>query len=105
MSATAQPSATGMTAHAEMASPAVTIGASRNSPLFALAGIMNSLNTNFRRSAKDCHRPNGPTTFGPRRICTAAQIFRSARSTNAMKTSSTTITARLCATIRVVGHP
>src|SRR5579863_571808 len=27
--------------------------------------------------------PNGPTTLGPRRICTAAQILRSARMTTA----------------------
>ena len=78
MSATAQPSATGMTAQAESAKPAVTIGASRKMPLLAPAGMIGSLNTNFRRSAKDCSRPKGPTTFGPRRICTAAHTLRSA---------------------------
>ena len=58
--------------------PAVTIGASRKMPLLAPAGMIGSLNTNFSRSAKDCSRPKGPTTFGPRRICTAAQTLRSA---------------------------
>ena len=78
MSATAQPLATGMTAQAESASPAVTSGANRKIPLLAPAGMIGSLNTNLSRSAKDCHRPQGPTTFGPRRICTAAHTLRSA---------------------------
>ena len=60
------------------ASVQVTSGASKNTPLLAPAGMTGSLNTNFRRSAKDCKSPHGPTTFGPRRICTAAQILRSA---------------------------
>src|SRR5205085_20207 len=59
-------------------SPQVTSGASRNTPLLAAAGMVGSFRTNFKRSAKDCSKPHGPTTFGPRRICTAAQIFRSA---------------------------
>ena len=42
------------------------------------AGITGSFRTNFSRSAKDCSSPQGPTTFGPRRSCTAAQILRSA---------------------------
>ena len=45
---------------------------------FAPAGITGSLTTNFRRSANDCSNPQGPTTFGPRRSMTAAQILRSA---------------------------
>ena len=55
-----------------------TSGASRNTPLFAPAGMTGSLSTNFSRSAKDWNSPNGPTTLGPRRICTAAQTLRSA---------------------------
>ena len=81
MSAITQPALTGITAQAASASTQVTSGASRNTPLLAPAGMIGSLNTNFSRSAKDCSRPHGPTTFGPRRICTAAQILRSASST------------------------
>jgi hypothetical protein len=72
---------TGITAQAASASTQVTSGASKKTPLLAPAGIVGSLSTNFRRSAKDCRRPKGPTTLGPRRICTAAQILRSANST------------------------
>ena len=78
MSAIIQSALTGITAQAESASTAVTSGASRKTPLLAPAGMIGSLNTNLSRSAKDCSRPQGPTTFGPRRICTAAQILRSA---------------------------
>ena len=78
MLAMAQPSATGMTAQAEIASTAETSGASRNTPLLAPDGMTGSLKTNFSRSAKACSVPQGPTTFGPRRSCTAAQILRSA---------------------------
>ena len=78
MSAITQPALTGITAQAASASTQVTSGASRNTPLLAPSGITGSLRTNFSRSAKDCSKPHGPTTFGPRRICTAAQILRSA---------------------------
>ena len=78
MSAIAQPRPTGITAQAASARTQETSGASRNTPLLAPAGMIGSLSTNFSRSAKDCSRPQGPTTFGPRRSCTAAQILRSA---------------------------
>ena len=81
MSAITQPRLTGITAQAASASTQVTSGASRNTPLLAPAGIIGSLSTNLSRSAKDWNRPQGPTTLGPRRICTAAQILRSASST------------------------
>ena len=81
MSEITQPALTGITAQAASASTQVTSGANRNTPLLAPAGITGSLSTNLRRSAKDCSRPHGPTTLGPRRICTAAQILRSASST------------------------
>ena len=67
----------GITAHAASAHVAVASGASRNTTLSEPAGISGSLNTNFKRSANDCNRPKGPTTFGPRRSCTAAQTLRS----------------------------
>ena len=39
---------------------------------------IGSLKINLRRSEKGCNTPQGPTTLGPRRNCTAAQTFRSA---------------------------
>ena len=78
MSAITQPALTGITAQAASASTVETSGASRNTPLLAPAGMIGSLSANFSMSAKDWNRPQGPTTLGPRRICTAAQILRSA---------------------------
>ena len=78
MSATTQPAATGITAQADSASVVVTSGASRKMPLLAPDGMTGSFSANLMRSAKDWNSPHGPTTFGPRRICTAAQILRSA---------------------------
>ncbi len=78
MSATTQPSATGTTAKVASASVTATSGARRKTTLSEEAGMTGSFSTNFRRSAKDWNRPKGPTTLGPRRICTAAQILRSA---------------------------
>ena len=78
MFAIAQPSESGITAQAASARVAVTSGAMTKTPLLAPSGTMTSLKTNFRRSAKDWNSPNGPTTLGPRRICTAAQTLRSA---------------------------
>ena len=72
------PAPIGMTAQAASASVQVTSGASKNTPLLAPAGITGSLSTNFNKSANDWNSPHGPTTFGPRLICTAAQIFLSA---------------------------
>ena len=75
-----EPSDTGTTAQAASASVAVTSGAMTNTPLLAPSGITTSFSANLMRSAKDWNRPQGPTTLGPRRICTAAQILRSAHS-------------------------
>ncbi len=68
----------GTTAHTISATVKVMIGASRNSPLFALDGMIVSCRNTFRPSANDCRMPNGPTTLGPRRNAIAAQILRSA---------------------------
>ena len=57
--------------------------------MLAPAGMTTSLNRNLNASAKVCSRPKGPTTLGPRRICTAAQILRSARMTKATDSIST----------------
>ena len=46
---------------------------------FAPVGMIVSFISIFRASAKGCIRPNGPTTFGPFRICIAAMILRSAK--------------------------
>ena len=51
MSLIDQPSATGMTAQADIASTTETSGASTNTPLFALAGMTGSLNMNLKKSA------------------------------------------------------
>ena len=91
----AQPSSSGITAQAASASTVVISGASKKTVLSAPAGITGSLMTNFRRSAKDCSRPKGPTTLGPRRNCTAAQTLRSAYSMKAMKISSAASSTRL----------
>ena len=78
MLAIAQPSSTGITAQAIMARPKVSIGAIRNSARLAPVGMMVSFIISFRASANGCHSPNGPTTFGPLRSCTAASTLRSA---------------------------
>ena len=90
MSATTQPLSSGTTAQPANASVADINGASRKITLLAPAGMINSLNMNLKASAKVCSRPKAPTTLGPRRICTAAQILRSARIQKATETSSTT---------------
>ena len=56
-----------MTAQAANASTTDTSGASRNTPLLALAGMIGSLRMNLKKSAKGWRTPHGPTTFGPRR--------------------------------------
>ena len=70
-------SAAGTTAQATTHRAAIASGAIRNTDLFAVSGITGSFSANFRKSAKLCKRPQGPTTFGPRRNCTAAQTLRS----------------------------
>ena len=77
MSLIDQPSATGMTAQADIASTTETSGASTNTPLLALAGMIGSLSMNLKKSANGWRMPQGPTTLGPRRNCTAPQILRS----------------------------
>src|SRR5262249_53970555 len=104
ISAITQFALTGMTAQAASASTQVTRGASKNTPLLAPAGITGSLTTNFSKSAKDCSKPQGPTTFGPRLICTAAQILRSARSMQATATSRITSNSADCATMTMSGQ-
>ena len=97
MSEITQPGAQGITAQTITGSTNEIIGASRNTGLSAPDGITISLTMYFTMSAKDCSRPHGPTTFGPRRICTAAQTLRSAYIRKARLISTTTITSRHCA--------
>ncbi len=77
MLARTQPSSKGITAQARMARTNDSIGARKNTGRSTPAGMTISFTTYFSASATDCSRPNGPTTFGPRRICTAAQTLRS----------------------------
>ncbi len=98
-------SLTGITAQEASANVAVAIGASRNTPLLAPAGMIGSLKANFKRSANDWNSPNGPTTLGPRRICTAAHTLRSMSSRKAMMTSSTTSVSRLQPTMTANHRP
>ena len=79
MSAMAQPSFTGMTAQAIIASVMVSSGATMNRMRFAPVGMIVSFISIFSASAKGCIRPNGPTTFGPLRACIAAITLRSAK--------------------------
>ena len=102
MSAIAQPSATGITAQAIMASAKVSIGAIRNRMRLAPLGTMVSFMNILMASAKGWNRPNGPTTLGPRRSWIAAMILRSARVIIATATSNGTSSARALATVRRV---
>ena len=99
MSEITQPGAQGITAQTIIGRTKLTIGASRNTALSAPAGTTISLTMYLRKSAKLCSSPQGPTTFGPLRSCTAAQILRSAYIRNARLTRTTTVTARHCARI------
>ena len=95
MSAITQPLLKGITAQAMKATITLTRGARKKITLLAPAGTITSLNRNFSASAMVCSRPNGPTTLGPRRICTAAQILRSARMTAATASISTRQMSRI----------
>src|SRR5271154_6532248 len=100
MSEITQPRFIGITAQAASASTHDTSGASRNTPLLEPDGMIGSFTTNFSRSANDWNRPNGPTTLGPLRICTPAQILRSAHSKNASEISTPTRTSRIWPSVR-----
>ena len=77
ISAKIQPGLKGKTAQAKIASTKDNSGAKKNTGRSTPAGTTISLTTYFSASATVCSKPNGPTTLGPRRICTAAQILRS----------------------------
>ena len=96
---TTHPGARGMTAQAPKARVKLIRGARRKTILSAPAGMTISLRMNFMRSAKDCQRPNGPTTLGPLRICTPAQILRSASMKKAWEMRSQTRIAAICRTV------
>ncbi len=95
-----QPGAQGITTQTIAGSTKLTIGARKNTALSAPAGTTISLTMYFRKSAKLCSSPQGPTTFGPRRICTAAQILRSPYIRKARLTRMTIVTTRHCTRIR-----
>src|SRR5579863_10018699 len=70
MSLITQPSATGMTAHADIASTTETSGARTNTPLLAPAGMIGSLRMNLKKSA------NGWRAPGPNYVWAAPQLHR-----------------------------
>ncbi len=94
MSDTTQPSLNGTTAQAMVASTKDIIGARKNTVLSAPEGTMTSFSANFRKSAKLCSRPNGPTTLMDLRSCTAPQTLRSIHRRMASETSSSAVTKR-----------
>ena len=54
-------------------------GAAQNTTLSAPSGMMSSLISSLRASAKGCSNPCGPTRIGPMRICMCARILRSSQ--------------------------
>jgi len=54
-------------------------GPKTNKNLFALVGIIISLTTNFKPSAKGCKKPKIPTMLGPLRLWIEAIALRSAK--------------------------
>ncbi len=102
---TTQPGANGITAQTMKAVMTVITGAIRKTVLSAPAGTMISFNTNLIMSAKDCRRPNGPTTLGPLRIWTLAQILRSASRRKATATSTPTVISRTAPVVARVQPP
>ena len=105
MSDTTQPGASGTTAQAAKARTKLIRGARMKTTLSAPSGMTISFSTNFRKSAKDCSRPNGPTMLGPLRICTPAQILRSASSRKASDSRIQIMTARIWPTASRVQPP
>jgi hypothetical protein len=89
-----QPLLNGITDHATKDKTKVTSGAKIKTTLSEPAGMTISLKTYFRKSANDCKSPKTPTTFGPFRICTAAQIFLSAYMRNARQISTDPVIKR-----------
>ncbi len=102
---TTHPGANGITAQEPKARMKIDSGASRNTALSAPSGMTISFRTNFPKSAKDCIRPKGPTTLGPLRHWTPAQILRSPHSRNASETSTPTMTSRTPPTVIRVQPP
>src|SRR6185312_4441094 len=103
--ATIQPGASGIAAQAPSARVTLISGASRNTNLSAPAGTIISFSRNFPKSANDCSSPNGPTTFGPLRICTPANSLRSPQIRKAQASSSTTVTSRIWPKVSSVQSP
>ncbi len=96
MSDSTQPSLNGITDHAMTASTKEIIGARKKTKRSAPAGTTTSLTIYLMKSANDWSRPKAPTTFGPLRICTAAQTLRSAYIKNASASKSGIRTSKHC---------
>ena len=94
-----QVSLNGITAQAISAKTNDVSGASMKTARSAPAGITTSFTTYFNASATVCNKPNTPTTFGPRRICTAAQTLRSPYTRNSKLIITKATMAKTCATM------
>jgi hypothetical protein len=79
----AKPSPKGIIAQPSKANIRVMQGPIINNKLLDCLGIMISLTSNFKASAKGCNNPHIPTALGPHRRCIAPIIFLSAIVTNA----------------------
>ena len=79
MSVTAWVRPNGTTRNVVNAVIVTTTGAIQNTSLSASWGMMSSLISSLRASAKGCSSPCGPTRMGPRRICMCARILRSSQ--------------------------
>ena len=61
-------------------------GASQNSSLSTLVGMMSSFSGSLMPSISDWSRPNGPARFGPGRCCIRPMTRRSAQIANSVMT-------------------
>ena len=69
----------GITAQAAKAGMITITGAMKYKTLLDRVGEIISFMSNFKASAIGCSKPNGPTRFGPSRICIQPINLRSQR--------------------------
>jgi len=92
----------GITAHAENAATAVSIGASVKTMASVRAGRKSSLNSSFTPSPKAWPRPKGPFMMGPLRFCILPSTRRSNQTSKMVHVSSRTKTPTTL--IRTIHH-
>ena len=105
MLASASSGPKGITAQAASAGMIVIAGAMMYSTLFAWLGRMISLNISLKASAIGCSSPQGPTRFGPRRMCMKPIILRSQYVRYATHSSSGSTTRTIFTRFHTTGHP